>query len=488
MNYGVIIHIALIVLFLLGFLVSVGIRGKQDPKNKRVFLLFYRLGLWFYRHIGKNQKMGYDLVVQNMRLLYPTEDVSDRVEHYYAEKTGYAFMALFVGNIVGLLLALFTMGQSEIQNGYLISRNSYGEGTKEVILEASVGDDKLPESIPFTVEERQYTSEEIVDLFDGISSKLEKEILGQNEQLSVVCYDLNLVTSLPDYPVDISWKLDDYEVMSSNGKLQTENLKPEGTPVLLTAEYQYHEFEGQHSFYVMVYPLPKSGIEKTIAQIQSKLEEYQKETIHNQEMVLPQSVEGERITYSTPPDMTNMVILLIVLISSVFIFLGKDKDLHREVQKREREMMLDYPEIVSKLTLFLGAGMTIRGAFEKIALEYEKRREVLGYRFAYEEMLIGVRQMQGGVPEGDVYTRFGERCHIQKYCKLGALLSQNLRKGMSGLLDMMEAEERDAFEDRKSLAKKLGEEAGTKLLLPMGMMLVVVMIIVILPAFLSFGL
>ena len=42
-----------------------------------------------------------------------------------------------------------------------------------------------------------------------------------------------------------------------------------------------------------------------------------------------------------------------------------------------------------------------------------------------------------------------------------------------------------AFEDRKARARRLGEEAGTKLLLPMFLMLTVVLVIVIVPAFLS---
>ncbi len=42
-----------------------------------------------------------------------------------------------------------------------------------------------------------------------------------------------------------------------------------------------------------------------------------------------------------------------------------------------------------------------------------------------------------------------------------------------------------AFEERKARAKRLGEEAGTKLLLPMFLMLAVVLIIVIVPAFLT---
>ena len=65
------------------------------------------------------------------------------------------------------------------------------------------------------------------------------------------------------------------------------------------------------------------------------------------------------------------------------------------------------------------------------------------------------------------------------------LLSQNLRKGSKGLTDILEREAADAFEDRKKLAKKLGEEAGTKLMIPLFMMLAIVFAIVTVPAFFS---
>ena len=58
-------------------------------------------------------------------------------------------------------------------------------------------------------------------------------------------------------------------------------------------------------------------------------------------------------------------------------------------------------------------------------------------------------------------------------------MSQNLRKGTKGLSELLKLESIQAFEERKARAKRLGEEAGTKLLLPMFLMLVVVLIIVI---------
>ena len=92
-------------------------------------------------------------------------------------------------------------------------------------------------------------------------------------------------------------------------------------------------------------------------------------------------------------------------------------------------------------------------------------------------------EMDSGVTEAEGYENFGRRCDLQIYIRLGALLSQNLRKGTKGLSELLKLESIQAFEERKARAKRLGEEAGTKLLLPMFLMLVVVLIIVIVPAF-----
>ena len=94
-------------------------------------------------------------------------------------------------------------------------------------------------------------------------------------------------------------------------------------------------------------------------------------------------------------------------------------------------------------------------------------------------------RIRGGMPEGECYEDFGVRCREPSYRRFGMLLSQNLRKGSKGLTDILEREAADAFEDRKKLAKKLGEEAGTKLMIPLFMMLAIVFAIVTVPAFFS---
>ena len=90
-----------------------------------------------------------------------------------------------------------------------------------------------------------------------------------------------------------------------------------------------------------------------------------------------------------------------------------------------------------------------------------------------------------GVSELQAYRLFGTRCRSQKYIKLVSLLEQNAKLGASGFLSTLQQESRDALQERKSHARQLGEEAGTKLLLPMILMLAIVMVVIIVPAFVS---
>lgn len=146
---------------------------------------------------------------------------------------------------------------------------------------------------------------------------------------------------------------------------------------------------------------------------------------------------------------------------------------------------MDYPEIVNKLALYMGAGMTIRNAFFKMGEDYRKQQKERK-RYAYEEILMTCYELQSGRSEKEAYDHLGKRCQVQVYMKLSTLLSQNLRKGSNDLLRVLRQEADTAFEERKGLAKKLGEEAGTKLLLPMMMMLCIVMVIIMIPAYFSF--
>ena len=204
-------------------------------------------------------------------------------------------------------------------------------------------------------------------------------------------------------------------------------------------------------------------------------------------MTLPGQIGTEPVIWQEIIEDSSGYFLILVLLAAGVLYWGKARELDQKLEERKRELLLDYPELVNKLALYMGAGMTIRNAFLKMGEDYKKQKE-RRKRYVYEEVLMTCYELQGGRSETEAYDHFGKRCQLQPYIRLSALLSQNIRKGSNDLLRMLRQEADSAFSERKSLAKKLGEEAGTKLLLPMMMMLCVVMVIIMIPAYFSFAL
>ena len=158
------------------------------------------------------------------------------------------------------------------------------------------------------------------------------------------------------------------------------------------------------------------------------------------------------------------------------------------LEERNKELSMDYSELVSKIQLLISSGMTIRGSIERIVKDYKEEAGAFGRKkYVYEELSLCVRKIQDGMDEGQAYELFGRRCSLMTYKKLSALLTQNLKKGTDGLIEALSTEVKAAFEDRKMFARKMGEEAQTKLIFPMILMLGVVIMIIMVPAYMSFG-
>ena len=129
--------------------------------------------------------------------------------------------------------------------------------------------------------------------------------------------------------------------------------------------------------------------------------------------------------------------------------------------------------------------MPLANAWQKIVQDYKQGQ---AKEYIYEEMIITSNELKLGKSEVVAYESFGRRVKLLPYLRFTSLLAQNIKKGSADLLKILEVEAVESFEERKELAKRIGEEAGTKLLFPMILMLLIVLVIVIVPAFLSFKL
>lgn len=181
-------------------------------------------------------------------------------------------------------------------------------------------------------------------------------------------------------------------------------------------------------------------------------------------------------------DADKTVFILGMLAAGATWFLS-DYDLQKKKQERQKHMEAEYPAIVTKLSLYLSAGMNLKNAFIKTAKE-GMQREIPNP--VYEEMHLACGEMADGITEADSYLRFGKRTGLQRYIRLTTLLAQNLKKGNAVLLVQLKNEAFMSMKEHKAEMKKTGEEMGTKLLFPMMMLMGMTMMLILVPAFLAF--
>lgn len=364
----------------------------------------------------------------------------------------------------------------------VLKRKEEGNDVNEE-LQIRIGN--IEEKINVEVSGREYSEDELEQFFEKADKSLDTLILGNNQTLDQVYDDLNLVTSVPENPVSVSWQIDNYEVMDAEGKLKEEFLTEDGTLVRLTATIEYREKKQIKELYVKVLKKKLTERQELLNKINDMIEESDKYTKDDEYLILPDEVDGKKIQWKYEVH-TEAFSILVIGFGTAVIFLISSSQRRKEEEKRVlNTMKIDYPRIIGKFNLYIHAGMTVRKAWFLIAEEYSEKHRRKEKRKAYEEMVYTMNRIRGGAPEGESYEEYGKRCGIPIYRKFGTMLSQNLRKGSKGLTDILSRESAEAFEERKNMARKLGEEAGTKLMIPMFMMLIVVFAMIIVPAFFS---
>ena len=480
------IYIAVLGVYMLLFILSLREEGR-NPFYKMSSYIFRKKERIMHNKAGRRHDWKKDSsrrqLENKLKTLKPYEPVPVQVKEYYLSRYSTLLTVLFTGVFVCLAVWWSTHSSRLLIDGSIIERNTYGGGNVSVELTAQI-DGEEEEIFQYIVEERKYTEEEAEALYRSAVQVLPEIICGQNECLEDVRYDLELVTRIEGYPFELSWESSSYALVNTDGTVDNTKLE-ESVVVMLTAHFRYEKYSWDHQLYVQVNPVIYTHKETVRRHIEELLNMQQEYTENQEVMVLPDSVESGSITWKEVIRDSSGYFLILILVAIGFLYWGSGRELDRQLEQRKEELLLDYPEIVNKLALYMGAGMTIRNAFLKMGEDY-KRQQKERRRYIYEEILIACNELQSGRSESEVYDHFGRRCQVPVYMKLCTLLSQNIRKGSNDLLVMLRQEADNAFAERKSMAKKLGEEAGTKLLLPMMMMLCIVMVIIMIPAYFSF--
>lgn len=447
-----------------------------------MYKIFYRIALRIYKWacIHKIPFPSNGQVKADLERLHPGENKMQVCAEYYVGKLAKSLMICLVAVFLGIALSWQSKEGVVLNEAGEIARGGYEEEPKQIEVECV-----LPggmQSFQVRVDAQILNEERVFELYDDFHAELHRMILGANDSLQNVTEKLQLQDSYEGYPFTVEWESADSGVVKEDGTVVRGDSTRETE---LCATISYENWKWEQTFRLRVPAMIFTEEETVHNELQQLLAESEQNSRMQDVWKLPESWRGYALKWREKTQNNGTGIILAGLIVAVFVYFLADKDLHDSVEKRKQRMKKEYPDIVHKLALYLGAGMTIRRAFQKIAEEYQaagKRESPI-----CEEILHVCREFRAGVSEGVVYERFGKRTGLQEYVRLSTLLTQNLKKGNSTLLQRLREEAEKASTERIQYSKRLGEEAVTKLLLPMVLMLLVVMLMIMIPAFSSMG-
>ncbi len=164
-----------------------------------------------------------------------------------------------------------------------------------------------------------------------------------------------------------------------------------------------------------------------------------------------------------------MFMIAVILIAAVWnMSVSKMKD---AVAKRRDECVLEFPNMVSKLSLLINSGMVLREAWYLVAGAKDGP--------LYELMRKACEYMDNGESDVAAIHRFGILSDSIEIKKFTSAMVQGIEKGNSELADFLVSQATELWAHKRQLALQKGEIAAGKLIIPLGLMFGGIILIIV---------
>lgn len=380
------------------------------------------------------------------------------------------------------LIALYVDTKSGVlEEAGTIVRDELGGESVDVDLLLGVEDVFQEEEVFLEVEPRRVTEEEAERFFSKAIETIELDF-------SNVQDGIPLKESYEEDLVEAEWSFSPTGVVDADGGFLSEKIPEEGLTITATVLLTCGNYEKTYRF-----PFRLEKPEITVKeQVEKELSDWikeQQEKEGEELFQLPTELAGYATEWKEKKEYLSLKILVLEVLSVVLLVFAKKKEKENMEEKRRQQRELLYPEILNQLLILLEAGMTTRQAWHRIAYQYKEKqkKQLVEESEVYTAILQMDRRLSEGEKEKAAYENFAKQMDTMSYRRLVRLLVNNLEKGSKDICQQLSLEAKQAYDQRLLLAKKLGEEASTKMLIPMMLMMVLVMVIVMAPAVMGFS-
>lgn len=141
------------------------------------------------------------------------------------------------------------------------------------------------------------------------------------------------------------------------------------------------------------------------------------------------------------------------------------------IQSRREACELEFPNMISKLSLLIDSGMILREAWEVVA--YGKEGAL------YDLMQKACEYMRNGDSDAVAVNKFGVLSDSPEIKKFSSSMIQGMEKGNSGLADFLMGQASEQLMHKRQLALQQGEKAAGKLIIPLGITFMGIIMIIV---------
>ncbi len=351
-----------------------------------------------------------------------------------------------------------------------IERPRAGEEAGEVSV--SLTDGTESEEFILRVEAREMTDEEYAGALEEAKLWLSEEMPGENRDLQHVTGNLSFPEQDPSGRLELTWDTGDLSLIGRTGVVRREELE-EAAEVTVSCTFS----DGIRESVVRerVTLLPFHATETAVERVKGMLKELEEKGRSEDILLLPEQLEQVKISENrtSAKEMICKLYLLSVLLAAVFFVrqFSQEKEL---LKKRDEELNRVFYRFVKRLTLLLSAGDTLQGALQRAAAVEET--------YLLPEIQYAINRIHTGSTEAGAYAELGRNIGLRNYIRLFSTISTAGPRGSGQLINLLNTEVRTAENEAREAAKKHGEAAREKLLLPMLLLMVTVIGIVLYPA------
>jgi len=174
-----------------------------------------------------------------------------------------------------------------------LTRPTLGDGDESITL---IADSELYSgTIDIILEEKEYTFDEAMSIFQSYREELDAYVLWNNESFLYVTSPLRFPSSLGDEQISISWDIENTHIIDYSGQLILDNVSSEGSETEIIATLTLGDITAEIIYHIAIYPPKLEPDQLLSAYVNTYINSEDK--LYSSQVHLPENMDGIKLKF-----------------------------------------------------------------------------------------------------------------------------------------------------------------------------------------------